>query len=227
MLNVSEKMAATFDRKPRRMAVVMNCADKRFTEIVKFDIGHKFYDKTGNHDFLLVYTGNIIRKRGLEQVSAAIRNMENVLLMVAGVPTDNDFLNHLEQQKNIKYCGQLSFQEALSLEAMADVMIILYDPIVPNNRYANPNKLFEAMMFGIPVITNVAEEIVKESKCGILVEYRDIQQIEEAIVTLRKDPQLRRQLGENGRRAFEERYNWAVMERRLFDIYGTLSQKNL
>jgi glycosyltransferase involved in cell wall biosynthesis len=225
MINVSEKRAGTFNRKPRKSGIVMNCADDSLKALVKINSKYRPSENDCNNDFTLVYTGNIVRKRGLEQVRIAIRNMDNVRLIMAGAATDQEFLSDLMMQKNIKYCGQLSFQEALGLESIADVMVILYDPEIPNNRYANPNKLFEAMMFGIPVITNVVEEVVEETNCGLLVEYRDIEQIKKAIIVLLGDPKLRRKLGENGRIAFEKHYNWSVMEKTLFDIYGSL-QKN-
>ena len=41
-------------------------------------------------------------------------------------------------------------------------------------------------------------------------------------MSLRDDPMLRKRLGENGRFAFEHRYNWASMESVLFNIYEDL-----
>jgi glycosyltransferase involved in cell wall biosynthesis len=84
------------------------------------------------------------------------------------------------------------------------------------------NKLFEAMMCGVPVITNVAQEIVNETECGIIVEYDNMEQIREAIITLRDNPELRKRLGANGRKAFLEKYNWNLMEQRLYNVYDSL-----
>jgi glycosyltransferase involved in cell wall biosynthesis len=84
------------------------------------------------------------------------------------------------------------------------------------------NKLFEAMMCGIPIITNVATEIVNETQCGIIVDYNNIDHIRETIVNLRDNPDLRKKLGENGRNAFLQKYNWNAMEQRLFKIYQEL-----
>jgi glycosyltransferase involved in cell wall biosynthesis len=85
-----------------------------------------------------------------------------------------------------------------------------------------PNKLFEAMMCGVPIITNVAHEIVNETGCGIIVEYDNVKQIKDTILKLRDDPNLRKRLGENGRNAFLEKYNWDIMEQRLYQIYEDL-----
>jgi glycosyltransferase involved in cell wall biosynthesis len=84
------------------------------------------------------------------------------------------------------------------------------------------DKLFEAMMCGIPLITNVATEIVNETQCGIIVDYNNIDHIREAVVNLRDNLYLRKRLGDNGRNAFLRKYNWNAMEQKLFKIYQEL-----
>jgi len=80
----------------------------------------------------------------------------------------------------------------------------------------------EAMMCGLPVITNIANEIVIETESGIIVEYDNEEQIKEAIVSLKDKPELRKKLGENARNAFLQKYNWPSMEERLFKLYDEL-----
>jgi glycosyltransferase involved in cell wall biosynthesis len=219
MINVSEKRACTFTLKPKKAAIIMNCADESLRRLAKINSEFRFSE---DRNLILVYTGNIVRKRGLEQISAVLRKIDKIQLFMAGKVADRDFLNELVIQPNIKYYGELPLPEALGLEAIADVMVILYDTDIPNNRYANPNKLFEAMMFGIPVITNVVEEIIQETNCGLIVEYKNTELIAKALVSLRDDPMLRKRLGENGRYAFEQKYNWKSMESVLFNIYDDL-----
>jgi glycosyltransferase involved in cell wall biosynthesis len=220
LINVSEKLAATFTKRPQLNAIVMNCADDTTTQ------SNPDNKNKENNVFRLVYTGNIVRLRGIEQIVQAISDLDNVELNLAGNVIDNELLNRLLlSNKNVKYKGILSLLDALALEAASDAMIILYDPSVPNNRYAMPNKLFESMMFGIPLITNVAAEIVKKVDCGIFVEYKDTDEIRNAVISLRDNIGLRKRLGANGRAAFEQEYNWAKMEKRLYDVYNKLLKK--
>jgi glycosyltransferase involved in cell wall biosynthesis len=58
------------------------------------------------------------------------------------------------------------------------------------------NKILEAMMCGLPVITNIAQEFIHNTSCGIVVEYGNVNQIKQAIVSLKENPQLRKSLGE-------------------------------
>lgn len=221
MINVSEKMTRTFKHKPRNTAVIMNCADDQLSYETRDENRFIFGDSSGN-EFALVYTGNIIRNRGIEQLAIATKNMNRVKLHLAGKIIDQEFYDELLVRQDIVYHGHLTLPNALQLESQADAIAILYDMRIANNTYSNPNKLFEAMMFGIPVITNIAEDIVGETSCGLSVDYRNIEQISEAIVLLRDDQTLRKRLGNNGRKAFEQQYNWRVMEKALFNIYEEL-----
>jgi glycosyltransferase involved in cell wall biosynthesis len=84
------------------------------------------------------------------------------------------------------------------------------------------NKVLEAMMCGIPIITNISHDLVNDTKCGLIVEYDNVEQIKQAIITLRGNPELRRLFGTNGRKAFLEKYNWSKMEEKLLRTYETL-----
>jgi glycosyltransferase involved in cell wall biosynthesis len=64
--------------------------------------------------------------------------------------------------------------------------------------------------------------IVRQNNCGIVVPYGDVRAIREAIVQLVTKPGLRQELGNNGRRAYEEKYSWTIMEKRLVSAYEKL-----
>jgi glycosyltransferase involved in cell wall biosynthesis len=169
----------------------------------------------------LSYTGNIMRNRGLDKIAAAIKGLNNVEFIIAGRVIDKELLDHILELSNVKYKGLLQQTDALALEACSDTIISLADFKVPNN-FTIPNKIFEAMMLGVPVITNMAHELINKSNSGIIVEYNDIDQIKAAIVLLRDNIELRRMLGNNGRKAFLQKYNWTIMEQELYKIYEYL-----
>jgi glycosyltransferase involved in cell wall biosynthesis len=219
LINVSNEALNTFRKKPKCCVTIMNCPE---------DYGiHKDRSKD---DIILtvVYTGAILRKlHGLLNVVAAIKDVANVELVLAGwyLNSDKEFLDEILQFPNVKYRGLLQPKDAWALEASADVMIALYDPELLWYNIMLPNKLFEAMMCGIPLVTNIAPDIVDEVGFGIIVQYHNVRQIKEAILTLRDSASLRKRLGLNGRKAFIEKYNWLKMEDKLFKVYENLSQK--
>ncbi|MCK5734489.1 MAG: glycosyltransferase, partial [Candidatus Latescibacteria bacterium] len=70
-----------------------------------------------------------------------------------------------------------------------------------------------------PEIRNV----VIESKCGLLIDPADPEEIARAIVYLLEHPEEAVQMGRNGRKAVEEHYNWEKMEERLRGVYEAVS----
>jgi glycosyltransferase involved in cell wall biosynthesis len=216
LINVSNEALNTFRKKPNYCVVIMNCPE---------DFG--IYKDRSKDDTILtiVYTGAILRKlHGLINVVAAIKDVANVELVLAGwyLNSDKEFLDEILLVPNVKYRGLLQPKDALALEASADVMIALYEPELLWYNIMLPNKLFEAMMCGIPLVTNIAPNIVKEADCGIIVSYDDVDEIRKAIITLRDNAALQRRLGQNGRKAYLEKYNWSKMEEELFKLYETL-----
>ena len=211
-VTVSEKLLTTFQKRPKRCNVIMNCPTKFEGSNIK----------SLNKNLKLVYTGNIIHSRGLGRIAEAIKNLPGVDFNFAGRIIDEKLHNEILKMPKANYYGVLKLSDALSLEANSDVMIILYDLKIPINNFAMPNKIFEAMMFGLPVITNIAPEIVDKAECGIKVQYNDIDQIKSAITQLRDNTDLRKRLGTNGRKAFAEIYNWEIMEQKLYKTYEPL-----
>jgi glycosyltransferase involved in cell wall biosynthesis len=216
LINISKEVLDTFRKKPKRSIIVMNCAKDCDIKKEELDV---------HHPLKVVYTGAIWRKsRGLENIIAAVKDLTDVEFVIAGWYRDKDkeFLDQILEIPNVKFRGLLEPNDALALEASSDVMIALYEPKLLLYTVTLPNKLFEAMMCGVPLITNVASEVVNEFGSGIIVEYNDVEQIKEAIVKLRDDSGLRRRLGLNARKAFLEKYSWSKMEEELFKICDIL-----
>jgi glycosyltransferase involved in cell wall biosynthesis len=213
LITVSSDRLYTFGRfKPRYYGIIMNCPEdkiKRIRDDFSF-IKNKYYNY-----FILVYAGAIRYNRGLLLLDQVIKNIRNVRLILAGRIREN--IEFILKNPNIEYLGVLEYDKTLSLMSIADAIPILYDPEVPINQVANPNKLFEAMMLGIPVITNVCKEIIEESGCGLVVEY-NYESLKQAIQYFIDQPDIRKKMGSNGRKAFEEKYNWNIMEKKLLKI---------
>jgi glycosyltransferase involved in cell wall biosynthesis len=213
LIAVSEKIFLTFKEKPKNYVTIMNCPEYQLVN----------RPRTESNIFKLLFTGAIRSGRGLEAVSEIIGNMNDTLFVVTGKIKDMKLHDKITRTPNIKYYGFLDRKELLDLEASCDVMIALYDLNLQSQyEYGMANKVLEAMMCGIPIITNISHELVNETRCGLIVRYEDVGQIENAINTLRVNPEMRRSLGINGRKAFLEEYNWDKMEEKLMKTYENL-----
>jgi glycosyltransferase involved in cell wall biosynthesis len=218
LITVSEERKSSFGGYlPKHVEIIMNCP---YLEDYDENVNGK-QKLEGDGVLTLVYAGAISRDRGLLLIGKAIEDEKNVRLILAGRVFD-DTLEHLLKNPNVSYVGFLKAEEVLKLEKMAEVIPVLYDPSIPINRVASPNKLFEAMMLGVPVITNVCRDIVVEAECGLIANY-DAQEVKRAILRLKNNPLLRKKLGINGRQTFEKKFNWKIMEEKLLKLYCSLS----
>lgn len=213
LINISDEILTTYKRRPKNCVTIMNCSEDYLTDRVK----------VRQKGLKLLFTGHLRRGRGLEVLSDVVKNLKDTQLLITGRVEDKGLLNSIEGLSNVSYKGFLDHNQVLDLEASSDAMIALYDlNLQAQNKYVMGNKLFEAMMFGVPIITNVAKGIVDEIDCGLIVDYDDTEQIKEAITMLRDCPELRKRLGTNGRKAFLKKYNWNIMEQRLYVVYDKL-----
>jgi len=87
---------------------------------------------------------------------------------------------------------------------------------------AQPNKLFEYLSVGLPVIASnfdLWKEIVEGGDCGLAVDPPSPQPIAGALDYLLGHPGVRRRMGQNARRASHEKYNWERESAQLLNLY--------
>jgi glycosyltransferase involved in cell wall biosynthesis len=176
----------------------------------------------------LAYIGLLQNERGLVEMLEILRRHPNWHLDMAGFGGDEVELRALALKlSNVTWYGRVSYEQTLALSQAADVLFATYDPTIANHRYSSPNKVFEAMMLGKPIIvasdTNM-DRIIQAEDCGLVVDYGDIQGLDAALTALCDDPSLRARLGRNARVAYENRYSWQIMSRRLSDLYQDLTR---
>ncbi len=94
----------------------------------------------------------------------------------------------------------------------------------PTSHYMNKEltKFFEYMLAGVPVICSdfpVWRELVEDTNAGLVVDPFDRNAITDAVEYLKTHPGEARKMGENGKRAVLERYNWNIEGKKLLGLY--------
>jgi glycosyltransferase involved in cell wall biosynthesis len=194
--------------------VVMNCIDLVNEE------------KIPHSDFTLFYGGSLEPGRLIEDVVEVLSRHPICTLRIAG---DGSLARNLRmiknKHKNIWYVGQLGKNELKVSMLSSDVVLCLFDPSNANNAIGTPNRLFEAMAFGLSVIATegtASGKIVEETGCGLVIPWSEYNFIE--AVNKLKDIKLREKLGLNGKKAVKEMYNWGIMKTRLIEAYEFLGR---
>lgn len=121
--------------------------------------------------------------------------------------------------------GRVGHSRAIELMRDAHLVALLYDPAIKANRYAAPNKFYEAMMVGRPVLVSRGtpmEEWVLQHGCGYVVPYGSISAIGEVVKSIRADCAGWLLKCRNARDLYEREFRWAPEARKLEEAYRTL-----
>ena len=149
------------------------------------DVQDKF--KFNNDNPTLAYFGGFSDNRFLLEI-LTLTETEPFNLLIAGYG-DKNVLQKLEEVKdrdNVKYFGRLPMEEGLNMENAADIVYAMYCKTNPNNIYAAPNKYYEALMLGKPIITTkgtIVEKKVVDNNIGWAVE-EDIEELRNLVKNL-------------------------------------------
>jgi glycosyltransferase involved in cell wall biosynthesis len=194
------------------------------SECLTVNSKNQFFSK--NKPLILLYSGLLGKGRGIYELVKIAERIDNVTVVICGFGSEAKAIKKLsEKVKNLTYLGFVSRQEQLQWMIKADIMAIMYDPNISVYKVASPSKLYEAMIFGKPVIVSkgtVAEKIVVEENCGVSTEYGNIDDLVNAVLLLAKDEKLREKLGNNAKQSFYRKYDWEISKQKLVKIYEKL-----
>lgn len=171
----------------------------------------------------VAYVGGISIKRGIQEMVKAIERT-NATLLLAGTFIPEALRQETMQLagwQHVHEFGHVSREEVQHILGKAMAGLVTLHPII-NYKDALPVKMFEYMAAGIPVIASdfpLWREIVVGNECGICVDPLDEKQIADAIQYLVDHPEEAKRMGDNGRRAIEQKYSWEMEARKLIAMY--------
>ena len=172
------------------------------------------------------YVGGIAKIRGAFEMVQAIGKTDYQLILAGDFePGLEERLRQLHGWKKVEALGFVYRNGVRDAMSRSIAGLVLFHP-EPNHIDSQPNKMFEYMSAGLPVIASnfsLWKEIVEGNKCGICVDPLNPREIAEAIQWMIEHPNEAKAMGENGRRAVEERYNWENEEKKLLELYAKLS----
>jgi glycosyltransferase involved in cell wall biosynthesis len=173
--------------------------------------------------------GGITVHRGLREMVQAMGTLQEELetrLVLAGKISPpalrNESLTGWDRVEEVGFLDRTGVRELLSRVRAG---LVTHHPIV-NYVDSLPVKMFEYMAAGIPVIASrfpLWREFIEGRECGICVDPLNPLEIANAIEWLMEHPEEARGMGENGRKAVLEMYNWDVEAGKLLSVYKEFS----
>jgi len=191
------------------------------------------HNKAAAGPFKFIYQGAIMPVKGIENIIAAVNLLKHdkrIELDLYGKIEPSAYVDELRKKYNfdrISYLGFLNRDKLLRILEEYDAGLVIFDAI---SNYMNtlPIKLFEYMAAGLPVIVSdfpIWREIIDEAKCGICVKPNDPAMAADAMRHMAAHPQECMQMGINGRKAVEEKYNWKKEGEKLLKVYDELTRQ--
>jgi glycosyltransferase involved in cell wall biosynthesis len=201
-------------------------------ELMTFHVDEKIIEK--NNDFIIFYFGAIAVRRGiftlLDTLKILVNKNSNYKVLLIG-PVDNADKARLETftkdpnlAKNIIHYDWKDIKHLPSYIKISDICI---SPLIKNDQHESgiANKVFQYMLFKRPLIVSNCtpqQKVVEKEKCGLVFTSEDENDLAEKIESLYNNPDLRKEMGENGSKAVLEKYNLEISKQNLISMYKTL-----
>lgn len=182
----------------------------------------EFEDPQNESSHNICYIGGITSIRGIKELVDAMGFTESFLDLAGTI--SEDFKNVLIQSMGwdkVKTWGLVTRKVASEIKTKSFAGIVTFLPL-PNHINSQPNKIFEYMASGLPVIGSdfpMWRSLLVDNNCGICVDPNNPNSIAAAIRFLQENPILAKEMGNNGKRLVREKYNWSIEENRLIAFY--------
>jgi glycosyltransferase involved in cell wall biosynthesis len=174
------------------------------------------------NNFLVIYQGSLNKDRGLEELidSFALLPSHFSLLIVGSGDLENALKKRATNNKAIVFAGEVPFQELLSYTRLANLGVSLEKMNNLNYAFALPNKFFDYIHAGIPVLVSpliAYKEMLSKYDLGFLIESHHPSDIATAIKRMENTPKTTMEINR-----FKHDFNWRREEKTLNDIYTAI-----
>ena len=220
LICTEERKAQMINSKPKRLEIIHNTPNdsgEKATE--QFDL------QESKAEVKIAYVGTQCQGRGIEELLGAVAQDPRFELHIGGYgPLDDTIRSAAQQCDRIHFYGRLPYAQTLALEQQCDLMVALYDPALPNHRYCAPNKLYEALMLGKPLLMceNTGwNQLFKEQKIGCLISYSQ-EGIAQGLDKLYREKDQWPGMSQAGKCLYQQRYSWEMMKQRIRKIYSEI-----
>ena len=179
----------------------------------------------------VAFAGQITEAYSVPFVAKALQNLDGVEFHLCGryrSEAEVELVKAQDKKGIVKYLGVLPYNEVPGFfnSARASVVIPACSSYTAGKLGTiGSNKLFEAMLCGIPVICTdftLWQEIIDKYRCGICVDPENEEQLCEAVRYIFEHPAEAEQMGKHGRKAVLEQYKWNTQKEILINLYNNL-----
>ncbi|MHA6250721.1 glycosyltransferase family 4 protein [Oceanobacillus sp. CAU 1775] len=201
----------------------------RVVNINNFPILNELYkpEEKKNVEKKMLYIGGITEERGSIAMVRAIEETQGTLEIAGNFVNQEEkikFKEAIKIETKVNYHGYLDRDGIRKMLSKSSAGFVILEPRL-NFIDSLPIKMFEYMAAGIPVIASnfpLWQEIIEKNNCGICVNPLNIEEIKNAVEWIFKNPIEAAMMGNNGRNAVENKYNWETESKELIKLYKSI-----
>ncbi|MCK8827687.1 glycosyltransferase family 4 protein [Natroniella acetigena] len=188
--------------------------------------------KLKENEILGIYFGTLLPKRFLEEIILSLKYLPDYIKIALVGPVNENYKKRLEKiisdnklQEQVFILKPIRRNNLINYVSKADFSFVFYSKNNINNKYCSPNKLFESLHAGLPMITSdnpLILDVLDKSFVGIAIKNEIINSklIAKSILKLIKEHNIRR-MKSNCEKLSKE-YSWNLEEKKLISIYKQL-----
>lgn len=176
--------------------------------------------------FKVIHFGSLGRANGAHTIIESAKMMKDFqdieFLFVGGGSTEQVLIDevNLHQLDNVKFLGKFPMKELSEIVNFCDVSLISFLdlPILYTN---SPNKLFDSLSAGKPIIVNSAgwtRDIAQQYQCGYYVNPKQPQELVDKILYLKQNPAIVKKMGNISRHLAETIYDKSILAKQFVNI---------
>ncbi|MFM7007700.1 MAG: glycosyltransferase [Flavobacteriales bacterium] len=213
MLTVNHSIAAIFEEKYKLPVSVVRNVPQRIQQLQALD-----KNKLGLEEgqFMLIIQGSGLNvQRGIEEAVLAMQWISNALLFLVGdgdvLPEVKKLVKEKQLSSKVRFVARLPYAELMRYTATADLGLALDKPLSLNYQLALPNKVFDYIQAGTPILASELTEIkklIQTYDCGKVLSEVKPEIIANEINALLSDGERLQQLKSNCQKAAEIEH-WA------------------
>lgn len=179
------------------------------------------------NSFKVIYFGQMGISNALDYIIAAAEFVhhldQNIDFLFLGHGNKQEEIINISKRKqltNIHVMDRVPMKKMSAIANLCHVSLVTFSdlPILYTN---SPNKLFDSISAGLPVIVNSpgwTKDMVETHKCGFFSDPEKPEDLAKCILRLKNNLNLRREMGANARRLAETTYDKSILCRQFLDV---------
>ncbi|MEO0081666.1 MAG: glycosyltransferase family 4 protein [candidate division WOR-3 bacterium] len=182
----------------------------------------------GNRFRLIHLSETLTPERGIASMVRALERLDDRFELILGgrfvTAAYENFIRSLAGFRRVRLVGRVPHEQVWDWYRASDAGLVCLLPL-PRYQASLPVKLFEFMAAGLPVVVSDFprfREVVARNRCGFCVDPENPDEIAAAVRWLAQDREMAREMGEHGRQAVAETYNWQQDARRMLELYDRI-----